>query len=310
LAPSSADKKKNRCYGGKVILMSEEGAAINENGRSEDEIILGHFLYVMNYLNDIVFSDIGVALFDREKMLNYIPGKTMDLKPKIGDPVREGSGVHRAMTEGRRIVQKVDKSVYGHPYLVVAYPIRNKRNEIIGAFGVQEPTDRVDSLKEMAVSLTDKVAVLASTLEEISAQAEAISAVSRTFSEKALVSRARTQEADQVLGFINNIAGQTNLLGLNAAIEAARVGEQGRGFGVVAEEIRKLAAGSADSIKKIEDIVRAIQRDSDDAVNEMKHIDEGICEIAEAIAPLTEVVQHANAMINQLNEMAKSLSEG
>ncbi len=277
--------------------------------REEDKPIFDHYLFMMERLNEMTPGDIGVALFDREVMIRYIPGKSMDLKPQAGSPIKEGSGVHRAIVEGRRVVVRVDKAVYGQAYVVVATPIRNERGEIIGAFGVQEPTDRIDSLTQMSLSLTDKVSTLASTLEEISAQTEEISAASNTFAEKAHTFQTRAQETDQVLSFIKSIAGQTNLLGLNAAIEAARVGEQGRGFGVVAEEIRKLAAGSTESIKKIEDIINTIKCDSESSVSDIKEMDEGILQIANAIAPLTEVVQHINDMIRQLDEIANSLVE-
>ena len=274
-----------------------------------DQEIFNHFQYMMPLLNTFISADVGVSLFDREKIIGYVPGKTLDLKPQIGAPLKPGSGAYRALVEGRRIVQKVDKAVYGQAYLVVATPIRNRNNEVIGVLGVQEPTDKVDDLNEMAVSLAGKVSVLASTLEEISAQSEEISAVSRTFCESALASQKRVSESSQVLSMISSIAKQTNLLGLNAAIEAARAGEQGRGFGVVAEEVRKLASGSAESVKKIAEIIRVIQEDSEHTVTEMNQIDGGILQIAEAIAPLTEVVQHMNSMIEQLNHMSSNMLE-
>ncbi len=67
------------------------------------------------------------------------------------------------------------------------------------------------------------------------------------------------KNTDEILEFVKNIANKTNLLGLNAAIEAARAGESGKGFNVVATEIRKLSKSSAESINKIEDIIKNIQ---------------------------------------------------
>ena len=120
-------------------------------------------------------------------------------------------------------------------------------------------------------------------------------------------SQNRVQETDQVIGFIKNIAGQTNLLGLNAAIEAARVGDQGRGFGVVAQEIRKLAIDSADSIKKIDALIKSVQADSKQTNDQTEHINIVLGEIADAITQVTNAVQDANTQARKLGEMAENL---
>jgi methyl-accepting chemotaxis protein len=90
----------------------------------------------------------------------------------------------------------------------------------------------------------------------------------------------KSRQIGQIVEVITNIAGQTNLLALNAAIEAARAGEQGRGFAVVADEVRKLAEQSEEAAKEIAQIVGAIQNETIQTVQAM---DKGSKEVVEGV---------------------------
>lgn len=268
----------------------------------EAKEILDHYIYVLSRLTEIVPADYGVTLSDRNNYLLYKPAKNLDLKVPVGQPLRDGAAVTRVMNEKHQIFTKIDKSVRGVPYIAFANPIFDSRNEIIGAIAITESVENYDGFKEMATSLSEAVSSLASTSEEIAAQSEEIAAAAHNLTTSATDSQQRVQETDQVLGLIKSISSQTNLLGLNAAIEAARVGESGRGFGVVADEIRKLAAGSAESIKQVETIIREIKETSAVSYQQTTQIEGTIAQIAEAIS-------HVAASVQQISELAQKLDQ-
>jgi len=111
-----------------------------------------------------------------------------------------------------------------------------------------------------------------------------------------------SQEIGDIVELINDIAEQTNILALNAAIQAAMAGEAGRGFAVVADEVQRLAERSGDATKQIEALVKGIQSDTKEAVSSMESSTAGVVKGA-------QLAQNAGESLEQIENVSKHLAE-
>ena len=153
------------------------------------------------------------------------------------------------------------------------------------------------------------------TLKNAVQQMKQIEATSHKTAESVMTLGENSQKIGQIVSTISGIAEQTNLLALNAAIEAARAGEQGRGFAVVADEVRKLAESSQEAAQQISDLIKVTQEDTKKAISDMEAGNESfkvgaenIVSMGEAFRKITDIVEKVSSQMQEISVSTKAMA--
>ena len=173
----------------------------------------------------------------------------------------------------------------------------------------QTLSSKLSSLSELMQKLTDGSNMQANSLEQSAAAIEQITSSMHNVSDRTTQVIQQTDEIKSVITIIKDIADQTNLLALNAAIEAARAGEHGRGFAVVADEVRQLAEKTSKSLTEIESSSNLLVQSINDMAVSIKEQTEGISQINEAISSLESVTRENVGIANNTNDVTKEVNE-
>ncbi len=156
---------------------------------------------------------------------------------------------------------------------------------------VQEVASNSQKAADNAKESNQLISSLGTITEDLLHKMGNIKASSSESAEAIMELDSKSKQIGEIVSLITTIADQTNLLALNAAIEAARAGEHGRGFAVVADEVRKLAENSGNAANQIADLIHEIQDGTNNAVTSMQHGTEEISNGAEALNEAANVIQ-------------------
>ena len=271
--------------------------------------IIDHFTQIAPFINDIIPGDIGVTVARNGKYTLYIPADSLNLGTKPGEEVRSG-GTKQAMETGKQVVRLIpkEKSAYGVGYLVCATPYFDD-GALVGVITITQSTAQFEKINGAATDLAASSEELSASIQELASRASQLSSTSKDLDNLSRELIANAKKTDEIVGFIKQVAGQTNLLGLNAAIEAARVGEAGKGFGVVAEEVRKLAAASAESVKTISGALGNIAASITTLSQKVREIEQNATGQSAAVHEMANASQDLAVMASNLSDAAKQLYE-
>jgi len=242
-------------------------------------------------------------LNDKQKFVKRQASEKFDMKNiQVGDAIRQGSTADECMKNRKQVVQEIDAAVYGFPVLAVSAPLIDEdANEVVGSFGLAVPRKLAQDLKQIVTSLGQGMEGVSAAIEQITTSTNDISANQQQLHGEISKVGELVKKINDVMNLIKNIAEQTNMLGLNAAIEAARAGEMGRGFSVVAEEIRKLSDVSKNTVLQISNLTKQIEKSMEETANASS----STLAIVEQTAASSEEV---NASIEEMTSIAQNLA--
>lgn len=303
-------------YGKRVVMVSIP--VINDDGEAVGALsiafpklhpVAAAFGDFAPILAEMFHEGAFLYMSDLTKIAYAQPSKKFDIPSiSVGQDLMETDIAYRVIKSKQPIMEEIDASKYGEPLNITNYPLYDDDNEsIVSTLGIVTPKKTAFTLREMSKNLENSLEGIAAAIQELAASATEIHTNEEVLNADIKDIINISEEINEVSAFIKEIADETKMLGLNAAIEAARAGEAGRGFGVVADEIRKLSAQSKSTVPKIKQLTDAIKRKVDEAsLKSNRSLDSSQGQAA-ASEQISASIQEITSMSEELSNIARTL---
>ncbi len=264
------------------------------------EKVLEIMIYAAPIISELFEGNAAINICDKNKCLYALDGTKAKAPMYVGqvidNEVMNKNGINENIYRKKKSFFSVfEAKEYGFTFKASAVPIFNEEKEVVGWIGTSMDITDYEEIISATEHLKSSLDETKLTTTDIANAAVHLSDKVNFLIENTENTEKLIKEGSEAIQLIKNIAKQSNLLGLNAAIESSRAGEYGKGFSVVAGEMRKLALNSAESSKKISD-----------ALNQMSH---SMKIIIETINELGGISTNQAAGLEELSATVEEISK-
>jgi uncharacterized protein YoxC len=311
------EKIPRSVYGVRVQVTSTP--IVNETGEIVGALSIAFprlhpIAYRFEYFSPILAEMFPEGFFlyvtDLQKIIEKQSSRKFDIPDiKIGYTLQESDIAAKVIKSKQIKNEEIDDSVYGVPVSIVNYPLfdEDNSNEIIGTFGIVIPKKSANQLRNLSNNLQDGLSNVSSAIQQLTASASQIHTSERELNNSINEIYKLSESINEVSAFIKQVSEQSNMLGLNASIEAARAGDAGRGFNVVAQQIRKLSEQSKGAVPKIKELTDRIKEKVDITSKQSQITLQSSQEQADASGEITVGIEGLTNLSEELNKIAQNI---
>lgn len=207
-------------------------------------------------------QDIAISIADTTNYLAIFQGEKVKIPYNIGDSMID-AGYNDLLDKMKRTKESltfvISREIAGITVKSTISPIIGSDNDVIGYFSITQNIDKETQIEDASSDLTASLEETNASIQEIAVGAKELNNMVNSIKNSAIAAEESINIGNKAIDLIQAISTQSNLLGLNAAIEAARAGVDGKGFSVVASEMRKLAGQSKETAQQVSESLKQIK---------------------------------------------------
>ncbi len=277
------------------------------DNKTDHGVILNALLKVVPYLPQLFDNEVSISVANTEFFLVNLACESLPIRGKYGDPIPAGGAAQVAITTGNVVIKEVPAHIYGVPFRSYAVPVKNEDGTVAGVLLIAKSLERGKEVLKISEALSEAIRQITGAISSLTEDVQTMLNLNADIISTIKKASEDTKGTGDVLSFVQKVSSKTNLLGLNASIEASKAGNFGSGFNVIAQEIRKLSGTVSDSVKDIGDILKnitqSVQRVSDkmtEASTSFENQSAAIEEIAASMQELSSTAQILETMSREL----------